>query len=159
MKKLVCGCFGTIYYAEILKNGTMSSTNRTECTDDAIRAVMEHIMAMPEYDKQNNFAGYVYSKKDGNGKVTICVFDENHKVVKKNRWNNFNKAVFPTKTKRLGDYLFSEPIIIHLNNGIDIIGYANVTTNQWFDSRTEETVDENEIVAWQYYETYPAEET
>ena len=158
MKKLVCGCFGTIYYAEILKNGMMSSKNRTDCTEDAIRAVMDHIMTLPGYDEQH-FAGYEFGKKDGNGKVTICVFDESNKVVKKNRWNNFNKEVFPTRTKQLGDYLFSEPIIIHLNNGSDIIGYANVTTNQWFDSHTEEVIDENEIVAWQYYEPYPAEET
>lgn len=40
MKKIVCGCFGTIYYTEILKNGLMSDRNRVDVTDDAINAVI-----------------------------------------------------------------------------------------------------------------------
>lgn len=83
MKKIVCGCFGTIYYAEILKNGLMSDRNRVDVTDDAINAVIQHIMTMTEYKKNNGFAGYDYNKKDG-GLIEIAVFDKDkYRLVKK----------------------------------------------------------------------------
>lgn len=83
MKKLVCGCFGTIYYAQILKNGLMSDTNREDVTDDAINAVIQHIMSMPEYKKNGGFSGYDYSRFD-EGTIEIAVFDKDkYKLVKK----------------------------------------------------------------------------
>ena len=83
MKKLVCGCFGTIYYAEILKNGLMSDRNRVDVTDDAINAVIQHIMSMKEYKENDGFAGYDYKKTDG-GFLEIAVFDKDkYKLVKK----------------------------------------------------------------------------
>lgn len=83
MKKLVCGCFGTIYYAQILKNGLMSHTNRKDVTDDAISAVIEHIMLKPEYKKNDGLSGYDYSKIDG-GIIAIAVFDKDkYKLVRK----------------------------------------------------------------------------
>lgn len=83
MKKLVCGCFGTIYYAQILKNGLMSDTNREDVTDDAINAVIQHIMLMPEYKENGGFSGYDYSKADG-GTIEIAVFDKDkYKLVRK----------------------------------------------------------------------------
>ena len=54
MKKLVCGCFGTIYYATILKNGIMSDTNRVDVTDDAVNAVMTHLLVKEEYCKDKH---------------------------------------------------------------------------------------------------------
>lgn len=42
MKKLVCGCFGNIYYTTILKNGIMSDKDRVEVTDDALTSVLYH---------------------------------------------------------------------------------------------------------------------
>lgn len=84
MKKIVCGCFGTIYYAEILKNGLMSDRNRVDVTDDAINAVIQHIMTTTEYKKNNGFAGYDYNKKDG-GLIEIAVFDKDkYRLVRKN---------------------------------------------------------------------------
>ena len=44
MKKLVCGCFGNIYYATILKNGIMSDKDRVEVTDDALTSVLYHLI-------------------------------------------------------------------------------------------------------------------
>ena len=83
MKKIVCGCFGTIYYAQILKDGIMSDTNREDVTDDALNAVIQHIMCMPEYEKNDGFSGYDYGKKDG-GKITIAVYDKDkYKLVKR----------------------------------------------------------------------------
>lgn len=83
MKKLVCGSFGHIYYATILKDGLMSSTGRVELTDSAITAVVDHILSMSEYKKNNGFSGYEFKKNDGN-KITLCVFDnDSYKLTKK----------------------------------------------------------------------------
>lgn len=83
MKKLVCGCFGTIYYATILKNGLMSDANRVDVTDDALQAVINHIIMMQEYKKNDGFSGYTYNKKDG-GKISLVVIDnDKYKITKK----------------------------------------------------------------------------
>ena len=58
MKKIVCGCFGNIYYATILKDGLMSDVNRVDVTDDAIDAVFQHIVSMDKFNKEG-FAGYI----------------------------------------------------------------------------------------------------
>lgn len=84
MKKLVCGSFGTIYYATILKNGKTSSANREIVTDDALNAVAEHILCMPEYAKNGGFSGYTFAKKDG-GKITLCVIDNDKYKIKKKK--------------------------------------------------------------------------
>lgn len=52
MKKLVCGCFGTIYYATILKSGIMGN-QRVDVTKDAINAVAEHMMQEAKLNKDN----------------------------------------------------------------------------------------------------------
>ena len=154
MKKLVCGSFGTIYYAQILKNGLMSSTNREDVTDDAITAVIDHIMSMPEYKNNNGFSGYDYNKKTG-GQIEICVLDKDtHKVVKKNQWNEFDPEKLPTRRETIGDTEFSKSLIIHLDMGEDVIGYCNITDNIWFNSQTQEPLGEGDIVAWRYYDTY-----
>lgn len=82
MKKLVCGCFGTIYYATILKNGIMSDTNRVDVTDDAVNAVMTHLLVKEEYCK-DKLAGYKAKLKDGS-EVQLCLFDRSkYKIVAK----------------------------------------------------------------------------
>ena len=82
MKKIVCGCFGTIYYAQILKNGLMSDSNRIDVTDDALRAVLDHIMLMSEYKGQNGFSGYEYRIGDRN--VNLVAYDKSkYKLVRK----------------------------------------------------------------------------
>lgn len=63
MKKLVCGAFGTIYYAQILKNGLMSSTNRVDVTDEAILAVLNHLMSPTDYGRYGYF-GYEWPQKN-----------------------------------------------------------------------------------------------
>ena len=72
MKKLVCGCLGTIYYATILNSGLMSDKNRVDVTDDAIAAVTDPIMSMDT--KKTGFSGYPFKKKDG-GEICLCVYD------------------------------------------------------------------------------------
>lgn len=82
MKKLVCGCFGTIYYATILKEGVMSDRGRVDVTDDAINAVTDHIMIMDTY-QEKGYGGYSFSKKNG-GKIQLCLFDgDKYKLVKR----------------------------------------------------------------------------
>lgn len=86
MKKLVCGCFGNIYYATILKNGIMSDRDRVEITDDAVNAVLQHIISMDKYDEEG-FAGYNISKKSG-GEVCLCVFDKDKYELKRKQNNS-----------------------------------------------------------------------
>lgn len=74
MKKLVCGCFGTIYYATILKNGLMSSSDRVDVTDDAINAVVEHLLAQSEY-ADKGCAGYKWVNEDDNSKIRLVAYD------------------------------------------------------------------------------------
>ena len=81
MKKIVCGCFGTIYYAQILKNGLMSDSNREDVTDDALIAVLEHIMCMDEYRERDGFSGYEY--KIGGKHVNLVAYDKSkYRLVK-----------------------------------------------------------------------------
>ena len=80
MKKLVCGNFGTIYYAQILKNGLMSSNNRVNVTDDALKAVADHIMFMSEYKENDGFSGYKYGKVGG-GSIQLIVYDTDKYVL------------------------------------------------------------------------------
>lgn len=83
MKKIVCGCFGTIYYAQILKNGLMSDSNRIDVTDDALRAVLDHIMTMDEYKERDGFSGYEY--RVGGNNVNLVVYDNTkYKLVRRN---------------------------------------------------------------------------
>lgn len=81
LKKIVCGCFGTIYYAQILKNGLMSDSNRENVTDDALLAVLQHIMSMNEYKERDGFSGYEY--KIGGSHVNLVAYDKSkYKLVK-----------------------------------------------------------------------------
>lgn len=75
MKKLVCGCFGTIYYATILKDGWMSDKDRVDLTDEAIDAVFQHIISMDRFEKEG-FAGYDIPGKDKTNEVRLCVYDK-----------------------------------------------------------------------------------
>ena len=60
MKRVVCGIFGTIYYATILKDGVMSDRGRVDVTEDAIQAVAQHIISSKGYEEKG-YSGYCYS--------------------------------------------------------------------------------------------------
>lgn len=75
MKKVVCGSFGNIYYATILKDGVMSSSGRVNVTDDAIRAVTQHLISNPEYKKNNGYYGYIFHTNEDDRPIEICAFD------------------------------------------------------------------------------------
>lgn len=81
LKKIVCGCFGTIYYAQVLKNGLMSDSNRENVTDDALLAVLQHIMSMKEYEERDGFSGYEY--KFGDSRINLVAYDKSkYKLIK-----------------------------------------------------------------------------
>lgn len=81
MKKVVCGTFGTIYYATILKDGLMGN-DRKEITNDCIDAVIEHIATVTNYDKEGCGGYDIKSKKDGN-KVKLMLFNDDEFELKK----------------------------------------------------------------------------
>lgn len=81
MKKIVCGAFGNIYDAKILKSGLMSAADRRECTDECINAVVQHLLSSLEYEHNKQF-GYCWAKKDGDGDICLRVYDtSNYKLV------------------------------------------------------------------------------
>lgn len=82
MKRVVCGCFGTIYYAQILKNGFMSGNDRKDVTDDALVAVLNHIMSMNEYQDRDGFSGYEYNV--GGRNINLVAYDKSkYELVRK----------------------------------------------------------------------------
>lgn len=84
MKKLVCGCFGHIYYATILKDGIMSPKGRVDVTDDAIDAVMNNIMTLDGFDKDST-AGYEVKAKDGRTFILSLYDKDKYKLVSKDK--------------------------------------------------------------------------
>lgn len=122
MKKLVCGCLGSIYYATLLKDGTMSTSGRVEMTDDALNAVIQHFLCMPEYKENNGFTGYVYNKKDG-GHITLCLFDnDTHEILstkdEHHKTAEISKEDFESDTKFL-THIIQEICAYAYKNGME----------------------------------------
>lgn len=82
MKKVVCGTFGNIYYATILKDGLMGS-DRKEITNDCIDAVIEHIATVTNYDKEGCGGYDIKSKKDGKHVKLILFNDDEFELKRK----------------------------------------------------------------------------
>lgn len=76
MKKLVnTPLSNTIWWATVNdSNGTMNTNTRVDVTDNAIQAVLSHIMALDGF-KENGFSGYTYNRKDDSGELTLCAID------------------------------------------------------------------------------------
>lgn len=84
MKKLVCGCFGNIYYATILKNGYMSDKGRVDVTDDAVEAVLNHLVRIsPDTWKEDGFAGYTIEADNGK-EICLVAYDKSKCKLGKN---------------------------------------------------------------------------
>ena len=82
MRKIVCGYFGNIYDAEILKSGKMSSKNRREVTKECIDAVAEHLQCLALIEN-TDIVSYRYPKGEGDGYYNLVVFDDTkYKLVK-----------------------------------------------------------------------------
>ena len=62
------------------------SKDRVDITDDAINAVVDHIMQMSQYTANKGFAGYDFNKTAG-GKIEFCVFD-------KDKFGVYNKSKY-----------------------------------------------------------------
>lgn len=81
IRKIVCGCFGTIYDANICKDGKMSLRNRRNVTDECIQAVVDHIATLEDFEKHQN-AGYLFEQKNKNRRYSLMLFDdEKYKLV------------------------------------------------------------------------------
>lgn len=83
MKKLVTTPLtNTIWWATVNEKTEMITGNKEDVTDNAIQAVLSHLMMMDGYDDKG-FAGYTYGKSNDKGEVTIAAYDENYVVVSK----------------------------------------------------------------------------
>lgn len=72
-KKIRCDKDGKIYYGTVLKNGSISEKDRIEITDDAISAVMMHLIQMEDFTKCGR-AGYTIPSADTDGSVSLVLF-------------------------------------------------------------------------------------
>lgn len=68
------------------KNGLMSDSNREDVTDDALLAVLQHIMCMDEYNERGGFSGYEY--KIGGSNINLVAYDKNKYKLVKNEVDN-----------------------------------------------------------------------
>lgn len=78
MKKLVTTPLSnTIWWATVNeKNGTMNTQTRVDVTDNAIDAVLQHLINMNGFS-DNGFAGYEIPKKNSEETVTLAVYKNN----------------------------------------------------------------------------------
>ena len=99
MKKLVTTPLSnTIWWASVNEEkGIMNTSTRVDVTDNAIAAVLDHLMNIDGFSS-SGLTGYTYDKKLG-GTATICAIDnEKVMVISKSAYdklleimNNYNK--------------------------------------------------------------------
>lgn len=81
MKKLVTTPLSnTIWWATVNKErGTMNTNTRIDVTNNAINAVLEHLMNLDS--KKKGLSGYVFDRKNKNGTITIAAYDERYILI------------------------------------------------------------------------------
>ena len=67
-KKLVCGCFGTIYDAVLSKNPGIMTGNRVDRTNECINAVAEHMKFQADCNEKS--PGFWQYEWQGVGRLT-----------------------------------------------------------------------------------------
>lgn len=68
---ILCGIFGNIYIARILKNNVMAD-DKINATDEAVNAVANHLQSKKEFNDRG-WAGYSF--KVGDTKAKLVFFD------------------------------------------------------------------------------------
>lgn len=80
MKKLVVTPLtNTIWWATVDDKKGMITGNKEDVTDNAIDAVLRHLVNMDGFSK-NGFAGYEFEKKNSDGTITIAAYSSNTHV-------------------------------------------------------------------------------
>lgn len=73
-KEIKCEKDGKIYYGTVLKSGKLSDKDKVEITDDAISAVLMHLISMDDFD-QYGYAGYsIPSSTDKEKSISLVIF-------------------------------------------------------------------------------------
>lgn len=70
-KHVVCGIFGTIYYAPLRKDGTMGDP-RYEITSETINAVAQHMEMLKRYNEEG-WSAYEFKDQEG---LMLVAFDD-----------------------------------------------------------------------------------
>lgn len=79
----------TIWWVTVNEEKGLITGNREDVTDDAIRAVKEHLTGQESFS-ESGFAGYEYRDGDG-GKITLCVFDDRHVAMTTELYNELKE--------------------------------------------------------------------
>ena len=83
MKKLVTTPLSrTIYWATVNENKGLITGDKKDVTDNAIQCVLDHFIYSSRF-AEKGFDGYEYDKSIGNGKISICAYDDRYIAVKK----------------------------------------------------------------------------
>lgn len=83
MKKLVTTPLTrTIYWATVNEAKGMITGEKKDVTDNAIQCVLDHFIYSSEFDEKG-FTGYEFKKSNGDGKISICAYDDRHVTVSK----------------------------------------------------------------------------
>jgi hypothetical protein len=91
MKKLVTTPLTrTIYWATVNEAKGLITGEKKDVTDNAINCVIDHFIYSEDF-REKGFTGYEYKKLNGNGKISICVYDDRYVVIKKSVYDEMKE--------------------------------------------------------------------
>jgi len=94
MKKLVTTPLtGKIYWATVNVEKGLITGDKKDVTDNAIQCVLEHFIYSSRFEEKG-FDGYVYDKSIGDGKISICAYDDRYVAVKKDLFDEMKEKCF-----------------------------------------------------------------
>ena len=94
MKKLVTTPLtGKIYWATVNVEKGLITGEKKDVTNNAIECVLNHFIYSNNFFEKG-FDGYQYDKINGNGKISICAYDDRYVAVKKDLFDEMKEKCF-----------------------------------------------------------------
>lgn len=91
MKKLVTTPLTrNIYWATVNDSKGLITGEKKDVTDNAIQCVLDHFIYSSVFGT-TGFTGYEYNKSNGDGKLTICAYDDRYVAVKKSLYDEMRE--------------------------------------------------------------------
>ena len=91
MKKLVTTPLTrNIYWATVDDKRGLITGEKKDVTDNAVECVLNHFIYSSDF-KDKGFTGYEYNKSNGDGKISICAYDDRYVAVKKSLYDEMKE--------------------------------------------------------------------
>lgn len=91
MKKLVTTPLTrTIYWATVNESKGLITGEKKDVTDNAINCVIDHFIYSEDFTEKG-FTGYEYKKSNGDGKISICAYDDRYVAIKKSVYDEMKE--------------------------------------------------------------------